>query len=385
MINGVELANFKCFESLQLSLRPLTVLSGFNAAGKSSAVQGLLLIAQALKADASSPFVPLNGSYVELGTPGDVVRDGGKGGPQLDIGFSSGSRILRWSLIAEDRTAGLALRSKSLAVFKDENIENEPYATLASLEADSRLHEDVRSGVESLKQMVAISAVRPVVNDVFPFPQGRMPTFANVGTNGQFAPWWFNYLSDEEIEEDRCHPSDSAKVLRRQFAAWAGTLFPGAQANVQHLTRTNLTRLELRIGDTDEWRRPANIGYGLSYAFPILVAALIAKRDQVLYIDSPEAHLHPAAQSAMGRFLAYMAQSGVQLIVETHSDHVVNGVRLAVREGKVSSASVIFQFFSHSPLPSKRTVEPITIDSSGQTTAWPNGFFDQIEKDLALL
>lgn len=386
MINQASLVNFKCFDDLNLSMRALTVLSGFNAAGKTSATQGLLLITQALRTDPSSSLVPLNGSYVELGTPGDVVRDGGRAGSELMIGFSHADTSLKWSLIADDRTSGLALRTKELSLERPNEVPL-TFETLTEIGASNALvATQLRPSIESLRRLVVISAVRPATSDVFPFPYEGSPIPANVGINGQYAAWWFHQMSDEYVDDTRCHPEEEAKTLRRQFAAWAGTLFPGAQANVQHLPRTNYARLELRIGETDEWRRPTNIGYGLTYAFPILVAGLGAQRGQILYIDSPEAHLHPAAQSSMGQFLARIAQSGVQIIVETHSDHVINGIRLAVRNGQIDAESVLFQFFSRgSDSGSAVTVEQVTVETSGRVSAWPPGFFDQIEKDLALL
>lgn len=175
--------------------------------------------------------------------------------------------------------------------------------------------------------------------------------------------------------------------MRRQFNAWASELFPGVQGNAQTIEKTNLLRLELRIGDIGDWRRPSNIGYGLTYAFPVIVAGLLAKPDQILIIDSPEAHLHPLGQSQMGRFLAQVAAAGVQVIIETHSDHVLNGIRLAVRDKNIVPEKVAVHFFNHPGVVStclSRVVSPL-VDSQGNLSEWPNGFCDQSEKDLARL
>ena len=190
----------------------------------------------------------------------------------------------------------------------------------------------------------------------------------------------------------RCHPSDKARTLRRQFNAWASDLFPGAQANAQTIEKTSLVRLELRIGDLSDWRRPSNIGYGLTYAFPVIVAGLLAKPKQILIIDSPEAHLHPLGQSRIGCFLSQIAAAGVQVIIETHSDHVLNGVRLAVQNHKIAPDKISVHFFTQPEVAStkakstdsSRVISPL-IDSQGNLSEWPNGFFDQSEKDLARL
>ena len=182
--------------------------------------------------------------------------------------------------------------------------------------------------------------------DVYPSPDMPEPINADVGFQGQFAPWWFEKMLDEIVDEMKLHPDEKAATLRRQFDAWSNELFPGSQANAIRINKTPLIKLELRTKNTEEWRRPANIGYGLTYAFPILVAGLLAKPGQILIIDSPEAHLHPMGQSRIGEFLSVIAASGVQIILETHSDHVLNGIRLAVSKNKIEHDKVAVHFFS---------------------------------------
>jgi predicted ATPase len=126
--------------------------------------------------------------------------------------------------------------------------------------------------------------------------------------------------------------------------------------------------------------RPANVGFGFSYALPIVVAALTAAPGAVLIVESPEAHLHPAGQSAVGQFLARLASAGVQTILETHSDHVLNGIRRAVAErGLLSPDDVIVHFFGADG------AAQLTMRGSGALTEWPEGFFDQAEIDLSVL
>jgi CRISPR-associated Cas5-like protein len=161
-------------------------------------------------------------------------------------------------------------------------------------------------------------------------------------------------------------------------------LFPGARTNVQNVVATSQMHLEFRLAELGSWRRPSNIGYGLTYAFPILVALLAADPDQVIVIDSPESHLHPSAQSQMGRILAMLASAGVQIVVETHSDHLLNGVRLAVREGMLVPEDLRIHFFK-GPDGNGHGVTTPRVGAGGEIYEWPEGFFDQAEKDLSRL
>ena len=378
MIKFIHIKNFKCFEELSLPLAPMTLLTGFNAAGKSTALQVILLLAQAQRGGGRSPLVPLNGSLIRLGSPGDVIRHGG--GPEISIGIETSGCRVDWSISADDRRTGHGLRIKEIEwsvgqeggkhIVLDQRLEN-----LLPQEASPAL----RGIPLDLAEMVFLSAIRSGTNEVFPAPEVSEPIWADVGAQGEFAAWWFEKLLDDDVEPARRHPSEAASSLRKQFNAWASALFPGAEANAQRIIGTSLVRLELRNHEADEWRRPANIGYGLTYAFPILVAGLIAKKGQLLIIDSPEAHLHPMGQSLMGGFLAILAKAGVQVIIETHSDHVLNGVRVAF--------DTAIHFFNSRP---RSDADPahITspkIDTNGSLSEWPVGFFDQAERDLATL
>lgn len=392
MLTQIHIENLKCFEALKLPLAPLTLLSGFNAAGKSTALQALFLIGQAARLDGQTPWVPLNGSLVRLGTPGDVLNEQSDRTEVL-VGVSSSEAHAMWRLNAQDRRSTTSLvidwLSWQLAGQPRSEIDVSPHTYLKNLLIrDAQQLRPVNDLVEALKTMIVLSAVRAGTYDTFPSPEGSAPVHADVGVEGQYAPWWFERLGDEDVDEARCHDNaKAAPVMRRQFIAWAGDLFPGTQANVQRIAKTPLVRLELRNCSTGEWRRPANIGYGLVYAFPILVAALLAKPDQILVIDSPEAHLHPKAQSAMGRFLAQIAAAGVQILIETHSDHVLNGVRIALKQRRVRPENVAVHFFN--PPPASRSdrahVHSPVVDQDGNMSEWPDGFFDQAEHDLEQL
>ena len=99
-------------------------------------------------------------------------------------------------------------------------------------------------------------------------------------------------------------------------------------------------------------------------------------------VENPEAHLHPSGQSRIGKFLARMAASGLQVVVETHSEHVINGVRIATLVANdLLPGDAIINYFSVQN--KKVEVEEITIKPDGDLTSWPVGFFDQEQRDFA--
>ncbi len=234
-----------------------------------------------------------------------------------------------------------------------------------------------------LESLIYLSAARQVETEVFPSPFDAGLPVGDVGSIGQYATWWLREMGDQESKKERVYPGATTQTsIRQQVNAWIDDLFPGGEANAIQLAQTNLMQLQLRSGITSNWVRPANIGYGMSYAFPIVVAGLCADVGQTIILDSPEAHLHPKAQSRVGRFLSYVANSGVQLLVETHSDHLLNGVRIAIKDGIIKPRDLAIYFFT-----GKREARVIrlSIDKNGTVHDLPDGFFDQAERDLANL
>ena len=159
------------------------------------------------------------------------------------------------------------------------------------------------------------------------------------------------------------------------------------QIEAEWFPNTSITRLRFKTpGIRTEWTRAPNAGFGISYALPIVVAALRAEAGGLLLVENPEAHLHPAGQSMIGGFLAQVAADGVQIFLETHSDHVLNGIRVAVADGRAAfpTDQTVVHFFRAED-DDGPVLESMELDRTGQLSAWPAGFFDQTQVDLAVL
>jgi hypothetical protein len=246
------------------------------------------------------------------------------------------------------------------------------------------LHEPCRETLAAIERLIFLSGSRQIETDLFPVPEDSEDSIGDVGPIGQFAAWWFHQEGDNPVSPSRgLKGVPAATTLRHQVNAWAADLFPGVEYNALPVAGTSQMRLEIKSGPTSGWTRPANIGYGIFYAFPTLTACLTAPAGCTLIIDSPEAHLHPRGQARMGAFLAQMASAGVQILLETHSDHVMDGVRIAVRDGILSPEDAAFHYFTRDENTTNITTPQI--DADGRLSAWPEGFFDQHRRNLANL
>ena len=182
-----------------------------------------------------------------------------------------------------------------------------------------------------------------------------------------------------------------------QVNAWLGEVSPGAKINIKSDRVGDeekfVESVDFGAGDLVRAFKPQNVGFGISYVLPVLVTLLTAQPEDIVIIENPEAHLHPRGQSEMGRLIACAAASGVQLFVETHSDHVINGVRVAIKEGVIKPDEAKIAFFERGKhtIPSKEgkdSVEVYTserdilIDENGALSEYPTDFLDEWNNQL---
>ena len=375
-ISALTAENFKCFHQLELPCAPLTLLTGYNAAGKSTVLQALLLMTQGLRVSPNGTLLPLNGDWVELGSGADLLNyDGAK--LYFRLGLTSGSEKLVWHFDFDRELSPRGLmRFKQLVYSTDARSKTFRSKILPTPMMRVPL-------IDSIREVIFLGAERTGQERIYPVPSMPFRRAGDVGSRGEFAPYWYLECADEEVDVARRHPTDARETVRAQVEAWVNELFPGARANTDRLTSDAPVHLTFSLSKTSAWSKPANVGFGLSYAFPMLVALLTAPKDSIIVVDSAEAHLHPRAQSAVGRLLAQMAAAGLQIVLESHSDHLLNGVRLAVREGLLAPTDTTIHFFGSGDRVGQITT--VEIDQNGAIGDWPAGFFDQTEQDLAAL
>lgn len=134
--------------------------------------------------------------------------------------------------------------------------------------------------------------------------------------------------------------------------------------------------------------KPQHVGFGVSYILPVLVTLLSARPGNIIIVENPEAHLHPRGQAEIGKLIAETVARGVQVFVETHSDHVINGIRVAVKKGNLKPSDVNIAFFERKPHEvvdddGKRKEEVYTevrnihIDDNGALSEYPADFMDE--------
>lgn len=371
MIASLHIERFKRFRSLDLPFGDLTVLTGLNGAGKTSVIHGLLLFRQAARG--TTLGVPLNGHHgLILGEALDVLHRGSSG-ESIDI-------VVRFGDDAQDVKLVMTVP--------------EDRALYLSVAQRPRISGDSQGLTADPPHFTYLCAERLGPRDTLVADSSDVGTIG-VGISGEYTAQVLALRRRQRVSAARLAPTaeesiDALSQLERQVARWMSLILglTGVlEIDAEWFPGTTATRLRFKLpGQGSEWTRPPNLGFGVSYVLPIVVAALVTPPGGMLIVENPEAHLHPAGQSSMGAFLARVAADGVQVVMETHSDHVINGVRRAVADGssRLPAARVALHFFGGGGA-SGDDVTRIGLLGSGDLTAWPPGFFDQIEADLGAI
>ena len=373
MLRKVELSNFKCFNKLEPDCAPLTLLCGVNGAGKSSVIQALLVLRQSYEARRlREGWLVLDGRLADIGTGKDVLCEdtetdvvefslyrGDVGEPCLlayDYDRTSDRLEMRRSDAAPERFGGFGVPE----TWRD----SPPFGG----------------------NLFYVNAERVGPRKTY----GLSETSARGGDLGVRGEYALNYLS---AYGDRVHADDDPRFEgceSRRLAAgierWLDEVSPGAHLRLEPITDSDALIAGFsfdREGDVETQRyRATNVGFGLSYALPVLVA-MFGPKGSLCLIENPEAHLHPRGQTKLAELAVRAAVAGVQVITETHSDHFMDGVRIAVRDGLVRPEEAAFHYFERQG--AGTVVSSPKIDRDGRLSEWPAGFFDQHEENLARL
>jgi predicted ATPase len=368
MIQSLHLHNFKCFADQTIQFAPLTLLSGLNGQGKSSVLQALLLLRQSYQQNLlPGEGLALNGDLVRIGTAKDALYEDAR---DDTIGFNlycTDDIFGKWLFKYDSDADVLQLMTSSDADVLPKMFDNHLF------------HDDF--------QYLQAERLGPRVSSEksdFYVRQHRQ-----IGTRGEYSA---DFLSSfgrkiKSLNGVR-HPKAISSDLIDQTEAWLHEITPNTR--LKHIQHPGTDLVSLQYAFEMEWGmssyyRSTNVGFGLAYTLPVLLAILSASENALLLFENPEAHLHPKGQFKLGELMARAANCGVQIVAETHSDHILNGVRVAVHSGILRPDIVKLHFFEREPDKLDTRVISPQIDHNGRIDQWPEGFFDEWDKTLEAL
>jgi predicted ATPase len=386
MIKKITIQNFKSLENVTLNCSNLNVLTGLNGMGKSSVIQALLLLRQSHERGLLQEGLALNGELVQIGTVKDALFEFAiKEELNFDIDFLINEKIISksWFFIRDINDPNSTEEEKAYI-----GSDFMPHSTNSDVESNRNLNELINIPLFNHKTFKYLNADRWVRNE-YETSDFNVVRNKSLGKHGQYTSHYLNYFGANPITKELLFPKTNTNELAYQVSAWMNEISPGTKVVTERIAGSDSIKLryifEGDVVNTNELK-PLNVGFGITYVFPILVALLSSRKGDVLIIENPESHVHPKAQSVLGKLMSKVAETGVQIFIETHSDHILNGIRVGIKNG-VSKDLVKLFFFTRVKEREKiySDFQTPNLDQDGRIDFWPDNFFDEWDTNLVEL
>jgi predicted ATPase len=419
MLTEIKLTNFKCFkEETSIPLSQFNLFTGVNGAGKSTALQALLLMRQSIEHNPYTTELILNGSCVNLGSFDDVKnREISRENSilfEITANYEDDKFLVRYHLKPITDEMSLSIFKIDMILYEYIEYAKEYRTVDSTIIYDEETGLYCESGEDVYKKGFRFRITRPFVSDIMytiekatnllnlnfniervhfisadrigpkeVYKKSALPEFPILDANGEFTVNLLNTIGQQLVNEALCLGDDS-KTLLTQTEAWMSKVLD--VTITLKITPLRVNILELLINDL----KPGNVGFGYSSILPIIVTGLIAKPGEKIIIENPEIHLHPKAQSALIEFLIKVSNTGVQVFIESHSDHIINGVLVQCKKHEesknngISRDNVTINYF-YKDEENKSIINKIEIEEGGRIYYTPAGFFDQFTIDYEFL
>lgn len=385
MIQSIELKNFKSIKKKNFPLRNLNVLLGLNGQGKSTFIQSLLVLRQSDKLELGE--LKLNGGdngLINIGTTKDALYQYSKNDDlSIIIEFEKGKKYhmdFEYKIGAD--------------VFKQKNLKKNIYG-----EVEESIGKN-QSLFNNDFQYLNAQRIEPKSINITSY--SNVVDANNIGKYGQYTAHYIELRANDPVVFENVLHKDSTSVdpftgktivnntLINQINLWLGEISPGVSVVTTKIS-SDFVLLEYEFkqptyGNTNRYK-PENVGFGISYALHVLTALLTARPGQLIIIENPESHIHPRGQAEMGKLIARLAHNDVQIIVETHSDHILNGIRVGVKEQKLDKDRAIIFYFEKVVEATEQysKITNIKLDENGELSEYPAGLLDEWSNQLLKL
>lgn len=362
VINKLRIKNFKCFSDIAFELGNLNLLAGSNGCGKSSVIQALLLLRQSFEQYGSLNMLSTYGKYVNLGLAGDILYDYAENENEkisFELNGCKGNNLkLEYSYIPEKSTL------KNIEIIQKQNYKYNLFCDKFEFLSADRIS-----------------------------PQTTYSIIDQSNTLGIHGENAINYLEQQGADymvDEVFWDGTGNKYLLYYVNQWLEKLFSGFNLYSNRISEADAVSLRYKEKSRDmvgNAHRAVNVGYGITYVLPVIIALLKARKDDLIILENPEAHLHPKAQRLIGELLVKAAATGAQIMLETHSDHILNGIRISVKKNYIEADKVKLFFFLREDVGARFNVNVYSpvLNQKGDIDILPEGFFDEWDNALAEL
>jgi len=438
MITSLSIENFKCWRSIpEMRLAPITALFGTNSSGKTSLLQWLLMMKQTVQSADRLQVLNFGDERdpVQLGGFGDVVYR-----HELN---SSLTCCMHWQLpeplkIDNPDTYQAMLFQGNSASFSCavRGPSGEPEVSLMRYGFDGHefSYQPQKSGFElavtgpsgfSFRRTVGRRWELPRPVKCYGFPDQVSSYYQNAGflTDLQLAfeklfhglyylgplreyprrqySWSGHQPSDvgqrgEKVVDallasrTRLKPisrgeGDRGLSLEEFTALWLQRLGLISQFSVDEVAKgSSIHQVWMRQSADSARVLITDVGFGISQILPVIVLCYYVPQGSVVVLEQPEIHLHPAVQSGLADiFIDAMRNRGIQLIIESHSEHLLRRLQRRIAEGNLQQEECALYFCDVQD--NESCLLPLQLDAFGNIGNWPKDFFGDEFGEMAAI
>jgi predicted ATPase len=378
MIDNIKIHSFKSHKSTEIELQNLTVLCGVNGVGKSSAIQVLLLLREAFIKDKSFDVLDLKCNSVKIGTVNDAIYEFSDN-DSFEISLLASEKVFNFKYEAQTEEEKV---KSFINLVKEKSIIPRGFQLESIFNTNFQYISAYRLGPQTqYKKEDKIIDIYKQISDI--------------DGNAEYFVHFLDRYRNNEVLPEICNSNVPFNDLFSQVIAWEKEISDGVNIDIQDLGKLGYVLkysfdTEKSVSKKTKNFEATNVGFGLSYVMPILVAILSAKKDSLIIIENPEAHLHPNGIAKLTELICLASQAGIQIILETHSDHIINGILVQCKKFEEGNKGInrdnvsIYQFDRDETEHCTRATK-ITLESNGHLRYPPEGFFDQFTIDRKFL
>jgi predicted ATPase len=439
MLTKLVLKNFRAFDKQSIPLSKINLFFGPNNSGKSALISAINLISQTIQSSDIDTDILLNGRFEDFGSYYEIVY-GNRTSANIKIGLEAELKLPIRSYVT-------ARHGGKLVQFKKEIQRGYTEITLGYrkqrheiqlLNTDLRLYNnrtriktkrnrlgkhviDLTTGLDMIgkKRIDSILSIRNTLPEVYPyrimhmsddlsqklsliqgFSRGLREQLTSVEFLGPFRtnPQRFYVLTGESpshvgrhgeraleiLTQDKKRKGSETKNLLGEISTWMNQAEIAEKVSIEDFT-DRYFEVMVQNYYTKEYENLVDVGFGCSQIIPVLIAGFNMPQDGIFIIEEPEIHLHPRAQAELGSLFHTLYKRGIQLIIETHSEHLLLRMQSHVARGDIS-AKDINVFYVDPAGEKQKVIHRIPLGQDGYfTEPWPKGFFPERLKEAERL
>lgn len=202
----------------------------------------------------------------------------------------------------------------------------------------------------------------------------------SVGSSGEYTAALLDAYGQRVVDCPRLDGLTQRMPLDRAVDYWLEAI--GLLSSIDVHERGKLGyEINLHIEGVKKSLDLTAVGVGVSQALPVIVQGLVAPPGTLVMFEQPELHLHPDVQAAIADFFLALSRSGRQIILETHSEYLVNRIRLRAVEDRQGEIPNLVGLLFVERSGGATAIRPVEITSYGGLRNWPTGFLDQAGRE----